>query len=83
MRYAIVENGIVTNIAVSNIPVEPNWYAIPIGSRVSIGDSYLNGCFYSPDGTLRMSPDAEQIYLILNAQLAAYEAAYTEGVNEA
>lgn len=69
MQYAIIHDGIVTNIVVSNRPLDASWYAIPIGCPVGIGDSYLNGCFYAPDGTLRLAPDTEQIALALEAMM--------------
>lgn len=69
MTYAIVEDGIVTNIADATKPIEPNWYVTPLGSAVAIGDKYQNGCFYAPDGTLRLAPDTEQIALALEAMM--------------
>ena len=69
MVYAIVEDGNVVNIAESTRQIEPNWYAVPIGSPVGIGDSYDGKFFYAPDGTLRLSPDVEQIALALEAMM--------------
>lgn len=69
MNYAIIEDGIVVNIAVSNRQLKANWVAIPIGSPVAIGDTYKNGCFYSPEGELRLSPEMQVL-----------QKAYQEGV---
>ena len=57
MKYAIIENGVVTNIAVSSRPLAANWAAIPVGCPVAIGDRYEAGVFYSPDGLMRTPPE--------------------------
>ena len=57
MRYAIVENGLVTNIVISSRQIKANWIAIPTGCPVYIGDSYINGCFYDIDGNMRQTPE--------------------------
>lgn len=58
MKYAIIdENGIVTNIVVSNMQLEANWIAISTGCPAGIGDSYVNGCFYDAEGNMRQAPD--------------------------
>ena len=58
MKYAIIDdNGIVTNIVVSNRQLEANWIAIPTGCPAGIGDSYLNGCFYDEEGNMRQAPE--------------------------
>lgn len=76
MRYAIVEDGKVTNIVISNLQMKENWFAIPIGCPAAVGDSYAGGCFYAPDGTLRITPE-------MRAMQEVYEAAYMEGVQDA
>ena len=53
--YAIIENGIVTNIVVSNHQVASNWVSIPTGYPIAIGDSYDGYAFYSPEGEMRVS----------------------------
>ena len=57
MNYAIIENGIVVNIAVSVQPLKSNWVAISSGTRVMIGDTYDGDMFYDPDGNVRLSPE--------------------------
>lgn len=69
MKYAIVENGIVSNIAVSNRPLAAGWQAIPTGVPVAIGDTFSGGMFYAPDGSARMSPEMAAA----NAKIAALE----------
>lgn len=45
MNYAIVDRGIVTNIAVSDAPLADNWTASEVAR---IGDKYENGQFVTP-----------------------------------
>jgi hypothetical protein len=45
MRFAIIENGKVTNVAVSDAPIEANWIA---SETAKIGDEYKNGAFVTP-----------------------------------
>ena len=45
MKYAIIENGIVVNIAVSNTPLAANWVD---GAGAQIGDEYVGGGFVRP-----------------------------------
>lgn len=78
MKYAIVENGEVINIAEGNRAINSKWIPIPVGSSVSIGDTYDGQLFYSPDGRVRMTP--EQAYIA--EKLEACEAAFSEGVSE-
>lgn len=59
MIYAVVENEIVTNVVESNIQLNANWIAVPINSPVSIGDKYINGCFYDKDDTMKQSPELQ------------------------
>lgn len=66
MRYAIVENDIVTNVVVGDRPLAPDW----IGSETAqIGDLYVDGEFAPP------APDYEAQWAIVrtqrNAKLAA------------
>jgi len=46
MHYAIIENGIVINVAVAEEPLESNWIATEAGA---IGDIYENGQFTKPE----------------------------------
>lgn len=79
MRYAIVENGIVINVAVSNRPLAASWHAIPIGCPVGIGDSFNGSLYRSPNGDIRMTAEAQ----MLSNQLTDFEVAYMEGVQNA
>ena len=45
MKYAIIENGIVVNIAVANAPLDSNWVD---GTGAQIGDEYVGGKFVRP-----------------------------------
>lgn len=47
MRYAIVENGIVVNVAIANEPLGPDWIADPEG-KANIGYLYVDGEFLPP-----------------------------------
>jgi hypothetical protein len=53
MKYAIIENGKVANIAVADFPIESNW--VP-GEGAGIGDLYQDGQFIpSPPDTEAMA----------------------------
>ncbi len=45
MRYAIITNGIVTNIASSESALADNWI---LGPNANIGDTYADGVFTRP-----------------------------------
>lgn len=79
MNYALIEDGIVSNIiwlSTSNEKDFPN--AVPMnGLPVRKGDSYVDGAFYR-DGEKVLS----QLELAL-AEAAAAQAAYEQGVQEA
>lgn len=45
MKYAVVENGVVTNVVVSESPLFPNWYQ---SDDAGIGWSYASGVFAPP-----------------------------------
>lgn len=51
MDYAIIKDGIVTNIAVANYPVECNWIATN-GMNVSIGDAYDGESFFHDENKI-------------------------------
>ena len=57
MKYAIIENGIVDSIVVSNMQLEVNWVAIPIGCPVYVGDKYDGIYFYDQNGNMRQTPE--------------------------
>ncbi len=65
MRYAIVENGIVTNVIIKSLQTEiPN--AIFCGDvPVAIGDTYENGCFYRNGNPVRSIYDEMAEALVL------------------
>lgn len=73
MTYAIVENGIVINIAESTKPIEPNWYAVPIGASVGIGDTCNGQMFFDPEGNIRYTPEQEQANKLISEQAAEIE----------
>jgi len=50
MKYAIIENSTVVNIAVADAPLADNWIE---SDTAAIGDTYENGQFVTP------SPDAD------------------------
>lgn len=76
MKYAVIENGVVTNIAESAYQLETNWEEIPPQMPVRIGDHFDNGVYRSPEGEMRMSAE-------LSAALSAYEQAFRMGVQQA
>lgn len=45
MKYAIIENGIVTNVALAGGPIAPNWVET---DTAGIGWTYSNGVFAAP-----------------------------------
>jgi hypothetical protein len=45
MKFAIIENNIVTNIAVADEPFDNNWVA---SEEARIGDEYVGGQFVTP-----------------------------------
>lgn len=45
MKYAIIENGVVVNVAVAEQPLDDNWIESDIAA---IGDLYKNGEFSKP-----------------------------------
>ena len=66
MRYAIIENGKVANIAVADFPIEPNWV---LDNGANIGDLYQDGQFLpAPPDT---EAEAAAARLRRNAELAA------------
>ena len=74
MNYALIENGIVSNIIVGPLPNGMD--GVALGDRpVAIGDSFQNGMF-SRDGEPVLT-EAER----LSAEVTEYDAALTEIAN--
>jgi hypothetical protein len=46
MKYAIIENNTVVNVALANTPLADNWIA---SETAAIGDRYENGQFSTPE----------------------------------
>lgn len=61
MIFAIVENGIVVNIAFGHAPLDQNWYLVPTGMIIDIGDTFDGNAFYDPDGNLRFTKDTSYV----------------------
>lgn len=65
-KFAIIENGKVVNIAVSETALEPNWIASDVAA---IGDEYVDGQFKTP------APDTSLLAAAIrarrNAELSA------------
>lgn len=49
MNYAIIDNGFVVNVAVSDSALEWNWVPIPEGSDAWIGWAYIGGEFLATE----------------------------------
>lgn len=45
MRYAVIKNGVVTNVVIADEPLFDNWV---LAEMASIGDIYENGVFVKP-----------------------------------
>lgn len=43
--YAIIEDNVVTNIVIAEVPLDTNWVLVNHIS-IHIGDSYIDGIFY-------------------------------------
>ena len=74
MRYALIENGIVTNIIALNDRNASDFpTAVKLGDRpVAIGDTYTDGKFYR-DGVEVLTPMEQD-----QAEIDAYKAALNE-----
>lgn len=55
MRFAIVEENKVVNVAEGSYPLTVDWIQIDNGVPVGIDDTYDGQAFYSPEGEMRMS----------------------------
>jgi hypothetical protein len=65
-NFAIIENGKVVNIAISETALEPNWVQSDVAT---IGDDYINGQFVTPAPDT--SVQAAQVRAQRNALLSA------------
>jgi hypothetical protein len=85
-RYAVVNNGLVSNVVLSGSPLADNWVKLPDGSRVSAGWTYDGSEFafgQLPDNDRKITllaflerfTDAEAIGIDLASQGATFEAA--------
>lgn len=76
MHYALINNGVVTNVIwlyPGNEPDFPNAVAIDAGRPVSMGDTYADGKYYR-DGSEVLTSDETTIAELDEALLdAAYE----------
>ena len=76
MNYALIENGVVTNVIwlyPDNEAAFPNAIRIDEGRPVAIGDTYVEGRFYR-DGAEVLTPDEATILELDSALLdAEYE----------
>jgi hypothetical protein len=75
MKYAIIQNGFVTNVAVAEAPLEDNWIASEVAA---IGDSYIDGQFVKPQ--VISAPIPESITM-RQARLALLGAGMLDDVN--
>lgn len=48
MRYAIVESGVVVNVALADAPIDVTWVELPADSPVCAGWSYDGAVFAAP-----------------------------------
>lgn len=65
MKYAIVENGVVVNLAVADEPLEANW--IEFDGPVTLGDLW-DGAAFSPAPIPQRSPDEVQAEVVAATQ---------------
>ena len=65
-QYAIVQNGVVVNIAIGNTPLDATW----IQSNAGIGYTYSGGVFSAPITPVVVAPPAQQVASALSAGLA-------------
>ena len=66
MRFAIIDNDVVVNIAIADAPIADNWIA---SDDACIGDLYSDGAFEKP------LPDYEKQWAVVRAQRNAELAA--------
>ena len=58
MEYAIVKNGIVVNIVVSQKALDKDWYEIPLGLHIGVGDMFDGEDYYDANG-VKIQTDTE------------------------
>ena len=71
MRYAVIENGVVVNVALADAPLAANWIQ---SDTAAIGDLYADGAFAKPPTQQTPVPDE-----VTNAQ--AREALIRSGIS--
>lgn len=71
MKFAIIENGVVTNIAVSENPLADNW--VPSESA-EIGYEYKNGQFVKPEPNI----DLQSNFVRLQRNVLLSESDWTQ-----
>lgn len=78
MNYALIDNGIVTNIIWLSARNAGDFSAaVPCGERpVMIGDTYTDGVFYRGDD--RVLTETERQLAAAQSTIAQYESALTE-----
>ena len=77
MKYAIIENGVVVNVAVAEAPLAENWIA---SESAAIGDTYEGGNFVRPPDP---PPAVPQAVTMRQARLALLAAGKLAGVDAA
>lgn len=73
MNYAIVENGVVVNIAVAYQALAPNWVQ---SDTAAIGDLYSNGVFTKPDPVVAVPDQVTALQGLLAIDAAGLSSAY-------
>lgn len=64
MKYAIIENNIVINVALANAPIADNWIA---SDTAAIGDTYENNQFIKPQPPQPSTEKVRQV-IVRNTQ---------------
>jgi hypothetical protein len=77
MKYAIIENNTVINVAVADQPLADNWIA---SEAAAIGDGYENGQFIKPPPPSVLVPDS---VTMRQARLALLQAGLLSSVDAA
>lgn len=57
MKFAIIENSAVTNVAIAAVPLAENWIA---SETASIGDLYIDGQFVKPEPPAKTTEEIQQ-----------------------
>lgn len=77
MKYAIIENGVVVNVAVAEAPLAENWIS---SASAAIGDTYEGGSFVRPPDPPPAVPQSvtmrqARLALLASGKLALVDAA--------